>query len=309
MCRLFLLLACLLACSCGPSDSVNSEAGGNEPVAGAPRPDHPLAAEIDKLRKELEDFAARAEAAPAEERKGAKREAWLGEFATVCKPIEGIEKGVADSGNEELKTYWAAQKEACKLAAKRVDVALGLTAENHALKARLDIKQLGDLLVCLQMIQTDERSRKKLRDAKYADKRGREFWEFAFRAKLIEYELLPKLVSLNSAQDTKASPDFIDAEEGKLDALHCSYTAPIVKELLHSMSAKGADRRILVCFNARNWNNYPDQGVLVLWSGGDLPVYMTAEEAKRDWGITAEEWADPAGKLFGKKAPFQHTYE
>lgn len=75
------------------------------------------------------------------------------------------------------------------------------------------------------------------------------------------------------------------------------------------MGRAGEERCILLTFNARNWNNYPEEGVIVLWSDGVVGEWLTFDEASENYGITAEEWADPAGKLFGKKAPFQHTYE
>jgi hypothetical protein len=94
----------------------------------------------------------------------------------------------------------------------------------------------------------------------------------------------------------------------RVGAENCSYTAPRANELLRVMQFSGRDRCVLVTFNSRNWGNYDMHGVVASWSDGQIG-WLTFEQARDEWGITQEEWADPAGKLFGKKAPFQHTFE
>jgi hypothetical protein len=135
---------------------------------------------------------------------------------------------------------------------------------------------------------------------------GTRFWTVCFRESLLEDVLAGRLCSKASVEDSPATASEIasgDAEDW------CSFTAPRLGELKELLSRKGSDRVVLITFNSRNWRNYPAHGVLVMWSDSECPCYMTSEEANQGFGITPEEWADPAGKLFGKKAPFQHTYE
>ncbi|MBK8208084.1 MAG: hypothetical protein IPK87_15010 [Planctomycetes bacterium] len=173
-------------------------------------------------------------------------------------------------------------------------------------KSRLEIKQLGDLETGLRNIAVDDAKKKRLKTT-LADASGRDFYEAAFKKKLLDDNLVNKICSLNGT-DSPADKSFIDGD-GSLSATSCSYTAPKGGELLSLMARKGSKRTVLITFNARNWNNYPNDGVPVLWSDGETAVFMTFDEAQRDWGITRAEWDDPAGKLFGKKAPFDHTYE
>lgn len=173
-------------------------------------------------------------------------------------------------------------------------------------KVKLEIKQLGDLHNGMQNIAVDGSKKMHLKKS-LAEASGREFYEKALNRQLLDSMLAKKLCSLNGT-DTATDSSFIDGN-GSLSANSCSYTAPKGGELLSLMARKGSKRTVLITFNSRNWNNYPNDGVPVVWSDGEAPVFMTFDEAQRDWGITRAEWDDPAGKLFGKKAPFDHTYE
>jgi hypothetical protein len=92
---------------------------------------------------------------------------------------------------------------------------------------------------------------------------------------------------------------------GQVDT--CSYTSPMGGEIGKVMM--GRESVVTITWNAQNWRNAEGKKVPVFWSDDDQAQWLTFEEAQSRFGITAEEWADPAGKLFGKKAPFQHTYE
>jgi hypothetical protein len=138
--------------------------------------------------------------------------------------------------------------------------------------------------------------------------RGRELYEAMIRQELAD-SILFKLVSLNSTTDDAVGEDWLEDEKAELPVNACSYTAPRGGDLEEVLGLKGTKRVVLITFNSRNWNNYPDKGVIVLWSDAETPSYMTFEDAHEDWGITRAEWDDPADKLFGKKHPFQHTYE
>ncbi len=174
-------------------------------------------------------------------------------------------------------------------------------------KSKLELKQLGDLKAGMQQISVDGAKLNKLKGKDLSSAAGRDFYEAAFKAKLLDDRLLNRMCTLNGT-DTPADPGFLSSD-GSLPATSCSYTAPRGGELLSVMSRRAHMRTVLITFNSRNWNNYPNDGVPVVWSNADAPAFMTFEEAENDWGITRAEWDDPAGKLFGKKAPFDHTYE
>jgi hypothetical protein len=141
---------------------------------------------------------------------------------------------------------------------------------------------------------------------KHASANGHAFWSVMLGQGLLDEVLMARLVSIKSETDSKPDKSWINEGSGlRRDA--CSLTGPRLGDLKELMSAE--QHCVLVTFNARNWNNYPDDGVIVIWSDRNCAEWLTFEEAATEWSITAEEWADPAGKLFGKKTPFQHTYE
>jgi hypothetical protein len=172
--------------------------------------------------------------------------------------------------------------------------------------APMDVKYTADLMSGCHDIAADPGKQRRL--AELGDVRGEKFFEAAFRAKLLDDSLVSRLVSWNSTTDSRAGREWIAADE-PMPPNSCSFTAPRADMLLEVLSLQGKNRCVVFCYNSRNWHNNPDRGVLAHWSDGDVAVYMTLDEAHDDWGITEEEWADPAGKLFGIKAPFQHTYE
>jgi hypothetical protein len=173
-------------------------------------------------------------------------------------------------------------------------------------KDKLERKQTADVMMGLQEMAANRNLQSKLHDL--GDVRGEKFYEAAFKAKLLDEYLTDKLVSRNSESDATADRDWITTNK-PMPPNSCSYTAPRADMLLEVLMMKGDERCVVFCFNSRNWHNYPDHGVLVHFSDGDVAEYMTFEDAHENWGITEEEWEDPAGKLFGKKPPFHHTYE
>lgn len=176
--------------------------------------------------------------------------------------------------------------------------------------ASLDYRNANDLSKVLRSNAASPDRSRKFNQPKFADAKGRLFWQEALRAGLLKdehLEVLTKLVSLNSKTDVRGeAADSIQSSSWQLPSESCSYTGPRMADFLRVLKEP---RLVLVTFNARNWNNYPMHGVLVIWSDRVEPEWLSFGQANADWGITAEEWADPAGKLFGKKAPFQHTYE
>ena len=171
-------------------------------------------------------------------------------------------------------------------------------------KHNLEQKQLSDVSAGLAEALANPKFKKFQRQ--HPDAAGEEFWTLAVREQLFEDRMLGKLTSLNST-DVKPEHDFIEGVEPKHP--WCSFTAPRTSDLQELVKRKADDRVVLVTFNARNWTSYGNKGVVVLWSDLEVTEFISAEAAEERFGITAEEWADPAGKLFGKKAPFQCTYE
>ena len=163
---------------------------------------------------------------------------------------------------------------------------------------KLELKQLGDVYQSLHAIKTVP--------PELAETRGREFYEGAFNHGLLSPEILGKLVSLNGPDSPASKPE--PGKPVELLPTNCSYTGPQGNAITQLLQQTGSHRRVLMTFNAENWDNYPDHGVAVLWSDGEAQ-WLTQEEAEDDWGITEEEWNNPAEKLFGKKAPFEFTHE
>ncbi|MCA8937372.1 MAG: hypothetical protein KDB68_14330 [Planctomycetes bacterium] len=115
------------------------------------------------------------------------------------------------------------------------------------------------------------------------------------------------LLALSGGPDHAANPDTV-AETGQLPADCCSYCSPPASEFLMSLGMKGKRRRVVLCPNARNWVLFGEAVPMIVSDRHEIQ-WVTWADLSEEFGITEEEWADPAGKLFGKKAPFQHTYE
>ncbi|MCG3184231.1 MAG: hypothetical protein ICCCNLDF_02344 [Planctomycetes bacterium] len=171
---------------------------------------------------------------------------------------------------------------------------------------KLEPKMVGDLNSGLEEALASPKFRSLSK--KHPDLAGQEFWELLIRERAVDEYLLSKLASLKSTTDRRPErDDFLSGTEPSDP--WCSFTAPRMGQLAELKKRTGEDHVVLVTFNSRNWNNYPGRGVIVLWSDRKVGEFLDFETAEDDYGITAEEWADPAGKLFGKKAPFQFTYE
>lgn len=170
----------------------------------------------------------------------------------------------------------------------------------------MEQKMLGDLNSGLEEALASSKFRPLSK--KHPELAGQEFWGLLIRDRLVDDQLLSKLASLNSKTDLKPERGAFLMGTEPADPW-CSFTAPRMGQLAELKKRTGEDHVVLVTFNSRNWNNYPGRGVIVLWSDRKVGEFLDFETAEDDYGITAEEWADPAGKLFGKKAPFQFTYE
>lgn len=174
---------------------------------------------------------------------------------------------------------------------------------------KLEVKQLGDLQAALKEVAHDPTRAAQLQDEAVRELRGAAFYEAILKCRVIEDRYLSKLVSLRSVTDFKADKSWIEESGGRMPANTCSYTGPVAGTLAELLARKGEARVVLITFNSRNWNNYPDHGVIIFWTESDTAEFLPFEYFEEHYGITADEWADPAGKLFGKKAPFEFTYE
>lgn len=174
-------------------------------------------------------------------------------------------------------------------------------------KTKLEVKQLNDLQAGLQNIAADASKKRKLHSKTLKDTRGERFWTNALEQEVIDDGLAPRMTSLLSHTDT-ALQNYRGGTPVPAGSF-VSYTAPRSDQLLSAMSRKGDNRCVLITWNSRNWNNQGGDRVPVVWSDEHSAKWMTFGEANVDWNITREEWDDPANKLFGKKAPFEYTYD
>jgi len=169
---------------------------------------------------------------------------------------------------------------------------------------KLELKVGGDIRQYLLDANKDGKFRQWAR--RNPSLRGEQFWAGVLRDRIIDESAPRKLCALTGNDEPLVSVDLLSTHPGPTS--WCSFTAPAATDL-DALLAPSTGRSVLACFNSRNWNNRPELGVLVIWNDSELSEWLTFEQASADWGITEQEWADPAGKLFGKKAPFQHTYE
>lgn len=174
---------------------------------------------------------------------------------------------------------------------------------------KLEIKQVGDIMAGFQNIAADGSKRDKLsRDKKIKDTKGAKFYEAAFKMKLLDDSLIPKVVGLNSA-DSKAGTDWLDGD-GEMPANSVSYTAPKANQLMAIMKKKGKQKKVILTFNSRNWFNYGETGTIVQWSDAQTAEYMTVSDATSDpWNLDEKAWNENPQEIIGEKAPFDETFE
>jgi hypothetical protein len=173
----------------------------------------------------------------------------------------------------------------------------------------VDLDQRYMSLVGAELNRTISDPQAKKRIALMKDHAGCQFWADCFEHGLLDPELARRLVSHSPKTGDFPAEALSLREPGvRLSSEHCSYTAPKASELLRVLSMRGSNRVVMFTYNSRNWRNN-DKGVLCVWSDSEGAERLTFDEASSRYGITLEEWDDPAGKLFGKKTPFQHTYE
>jgi len=173
--------------------------------------------------------------------------------------------------------------------------------------AKLEIKQVGDLMNAIQQINVDNSNRGKLLTGKLKDAKGQKFYEEAIRRKLLDTDVINKMVSLSTKTDRKASEWDPQGPE-PMPENSCSYTSPKGSDLVSSLTASGKNKCIVLTFNSNNWTNY-DDGVIVYWSGGDQAMYMAPDEAQEQHKIDAETFKNSPKDIIGSKKPFDRTFE
>jgi len=173
--------------------------------------------------------------------------------------------------------------------------------------AKLEIKQVGDLMQAIQQIPIDNKKKRDLQGATLKDAKGQKFYEQAIKKKLLDSEIVNKLVSLNSKVDSKAGTDWI--ESGEMPANSTSYTSPKGGELLAVLNSKGTSKCVVLTFNSNNWANY-DGEVIIYWSDSDTAEYMKADDANATpWSIDIESFKNNPKDIIGNKKPFHKTFE
>ncbi len=176
-------------------------------------------------------------------------------------------------------------------------------------RARIETKQLNELIEAVQAIVRDPKKAANLRPTRNKlghAIRGRRFWEFCFRMHLLDADYLRRVISLSSKQDFAADLRVIDGD-GEFARENCSYTAPATEDLEAVLNLRDDKRVVVICFDSRNWHNYPNQGVLCAWSDGVVD-FVDAARAEREFGIKKDVFADPQA-VIGKLRPFQRTFE
>lgn len=171
---------------------------------------------------------------------------------------------------------------------------------------KIQMKHCYDELI--RAVSFDDAVKRKLRAEYMAEKKGHELWEALFKHKVLGREVLKRLVS-KGGSDAPAESNWIDEENGRLPIDAVSWTIPRARNLMEVFATRGKDKAVAFSFNTRNWNNYPDAGVLVLFAENEVPEFVTRETLKdMGWEITAEDWNNPSS-LFGQKRPFDGTWE
>jgi hypothetical protein len=174
-------------------------------------------------------------------------------------------------------------------------------------KKDLEVKQIADIMNDVKMIQATPTKKKRMTKQAVKDSSGYRFFSIALHREILSAEILGKLVSLNSKNDTKADSSFFDDDEAELDPTNVSYTAPKGKDLLSMLGAKGKKRKVILCFNERNWQNAEDE-VLIQWSDGEVAVYLKHIDLDDQYdSISKEDWENGTG-IIGEKEPFDKTF-
>jgi hypothetical protein len=151
----------------------------------------------------------------------------------------------------------------------------------------------------------DDARKKRLRDPKLKDKSGAAGFGAAVQAGVYDDSILKFLVIPGTGDDPADAAEV--KSSGSLTTANCSFCGPKLTELLVVMSSKESKRCVVLCPNSKHWAKF-GEAVPILFSDSDRATLTTRADLSL-YDITEADWADPAGKLFGKKAPFDKVYE
>ncbi|MCC6574649.1 MAG: prepilin-type N-terminal cleavage/methylation domain-containing protein [Planctomycetes bacterium] len=187
-------------------------------------------------------------------------------------------------------------------------LAVAVLPQLNKAQAQMELKQMGDLFAAVQSIAANQDAKRKLSGKAFKDTQGRSFWEACFKQKVLDTDMLRKVVSLQTKTDIAADPKIADGE-GEFLQTNCSYTSPKGDQLLQTLGLRGKNKCIALCFDSRNWMNAPNNGVLVSWTDGEQSVYIDAATAESEYQISKTEWESPAENIIGRKGPWAKTFE
>jgi len=187
-------------------------------------------------------------------------------------------------------------------------LAVAVLPQLNKAQAQMELKQMGDLFAAVQSIAANNDAKKKLSGKAFKDTQGRSFWEACFKNKVLETDMLRKVVSLQTKMDIAADPKIADGE-GDFLQTNCSYTSPKGDQLLTVLNLRGKNKCVALSFDSRNWLNAPNNGVLVAWTDGDQSVYIDAATAETEYQIIKNEWESPGENIIGRKGPWSKTFE
>ncbi|MCC6575301.1 MAG: hypothetical protein IT462_16115 [Planctomycetes bacterium] len=211
---------------------------------------------------------------------------------------------------KKINTFWAAVFMFVGLCGVAVAAALCSVQVNYGPSAirGMETKQMGDLMEALEAAAHDPKKSKAFHpppNKLIRETRGRQFWQVCFVRGALEPEYLRKIVSLADKDGTPIDPDVFE-REGELAPQNCSYTGPSFWGFDTGLKSL-RERVVLFCFDSRNWNNYPEKGVLCAWLDGVVD-FIDAARAEREFGIKKEVFAQPE-LVIGKLPPFHRTFE
>lgn len=157
---------------------------------------------------------------------------------------------------------------------------------------------MGKLMSQYQGIAADDSKRRKLHKMK--EKSGKAYLVAAVKEGLFDESVIPQLVIPNGLNTAAADASSLTAD-------HVAFCAPKSNEVMIALNKRGREKKVVICPDAAHWKMFGEE-VPIQFSDVEKPVLTTYRDLK-DWDITKEDWADPKGKLFGKKAPFDMIYE
>ncbi|MBK8208083.1 MAG: hypothetical protein IPK87_15005 [Planctomycetes bacterium] len=168
------------------------------------------------------------------------------------------------------------------------------------------VRSLNEVKAALDRVRIDKSKVNALLKPPLRDSSGAALFGHGIQSGLFDEDLCKWLV-IPGGKDEAADGAAVKSS-GQLEAESCSFCTVEGAKIPWALMRKGEDRTVVLCPNSRNWPMFGDT-MPIMFSDGETPTIVSFQDMKRDYQITEDEWKDPAGKLFGKKAPFDHIYE